>query len=122
MLALCTSDDELGIILGHEMAHSLLGHAVRTFISSRYQYNLSFCLQAENVTRENVIDSAKMVILFLLSAVLPTDLLTWLAYAVGAGFFTATLRYPYGRSLEEEADEVGLQLAAKVRNSQYLLA
>jgi len=95
MLALCTSDDELGIILGHEMAHSLLGHA------------------AENVTRENVIDSAKMVILFLLSAVLPTDLLTWLAYAVGAGFFTATLRYPYGRSLEEEADEVGLQLAAK---------
>jgi len=28
MLELCSSDDELGIILGHEIAHSLLGHAV----------------------------------------------------------------------------------------------
>ena len=30
MLELCSSDDELGIILGHEIAHSLLGHAVHT--------------------------------------------------------------------------------------------
>jgi len=28
MLATCNSEDELGVILGHEMAHALLGHAV----------------------------------------------------------------------------------------------
>jgi len=95
MLSLCSTDDELGIILGHEISHSLLLHA------------------AENVTRENVIESAKVTILFLLSAFLPTDILTWLSYAFGAGVVNTFLRYPYGRSLEEEADKVGLQLAAK---------
>jgi len=95
MLNLCSSDDELGIILGHEMSHSLLGHA------------------AENVSRENVVDSLKVIILFLLSAILPTDLLTWMSYAIGAGAASTLLRYPYERSLEEEADKVGIQLAAK---------
>ena len=28
MLDICSTDDELGIVLGHEMSHSLLGHAV----------------------------------------------------------------------------------------------
>jgi len=95
MIGFCSSEDELGIILGHEISHSLLGHA------------------AENVTRENVLESAKVTILFLLSAILPTDLLTWVSYAFGAGVISTLLRYPYGRSLEEEADKVGLQLAAK---------
>ena len=60
-----------------------------------------------------------MTILFLLSAFLPTDILTWLSYAFGAGVVNTFLRYPYGRSLEEEADKVGLQLAAKVSKSYF---
>ena len=58
-----------------------------------------------------------MIILFLLSAILPTDLLTWMSYAIGAGAASTLLRYPYERSLEEEADKVGIQLAAKVCRS-----
>ena len=55
----------------------------------------------------------------MLSAILPTDLLTWVSYAFGAGVISTLLRYPYGRSLEEEADKVGLQLAAKVSWSYF---
>lgn len=29
MLNICTTDDELGMVLGHEISHCLLGHAVR---------------------------------------------------------------------------------------------
>ena len=28
MLLLCDNDDQLGCVLGHEMAHTVLGHAV----------------------------------------------------------------------------------------------
>jgi Zn-dependent protease with chaperone function len=28
MLNICTTDDELGMVLGHEISHCLLGHAV----------------------------------------------------------------------------------------------
>jgi predicted Zn-dependent protease len=37
-----------------------------------------------------------------------------LGYGVGAGAVNATLRYPYSRHLENEADQVGIHLAAKV--------
>ena len=28
MLSICDNDDELAVVLGHEMSHALLGHAV----------------------------------------------------------------------------------------------
>lgn len=28
LLKVCNSDDELGVILGHEMAHAVMGHGV----------------------------------------------------------------------------------------------
>ena len=71
-----------------------------------FNINEIIIFQAENVSRENVVDSLKVIILFLLSAILPTDLLTWMSYAIGAGAASTLLRYPYERSLEEEADKV----------------
>lgn len=55
-----------------------------------------------------------MVLIALAWAILPSDLLSLLGYSVGAGAVNATLRYPYSRLLENEADQVGIHLAAKV--------
>lgn len=95
MLNICTTDDELGMVLGHEISHCLLGHA------------------GENVSREHLLESIKLVLIALAWAILPSDLLSLLGYSVGAGAVNATLRYPYSRLLENEADQVGIHLAAK---------
>lgn len=47
-------------------------------------------------------------------AILPSDLMSLLGYSIGAGAVNAALRYPYSRQLENEADQVGIHLAAKV--------
>ncbi|XP_046637255.1 metalloendopeptidase OMA1, mitochondrial-like [Daphnia pulicaria] len=95
MLDFCTTDDELGVVLGHEISHCLLGHA------------------AENVSREHLLEAIKLVLIALAWAFLPSDILSLLGYGVGAGAVNATLRYPYSRHLENEADQVGIHLAAK---------
>ena len=59
-------------------------------------------------------ECVKLVLIALAWAILPTDILSLLGYGVGAGAVNATLRYPYSRQLETEADQVGIQLAAKV--------
>ena len=33
MLSICDNDDELAVVLGHEMSHALLGHAVILHLS-----------------------------------------------------------------------------------------
>nr|CAH0110056.1 unnamed protein product [Daphnia galeata] len=95
MLNICTTDDELGMVLGHEISHCLLGHA------------------GENVSREHLLESIKLVLIALAWAILPSDILSLLGYGIGAGAVNATLRYPYSRHLENEADQVGIHLAAK---------
>ena len=61
-----------------------------------------------------MLECVKLVLITLAWAILPSDLLSLLGYGVGAGAVNATLRYPYSRQLETEADQVGIQLAAKV--------
>lgn len=70
--------------------------------------------QAENVSREHLLEAIKLVLIALAWAFLPSDILSLLGYGVGAGAVNATLRYPYSRHLENEADQVGIHLAAKV--------
>ena len=67
------------------------------------------------MSREHLLESIKLVLIALAWAILPSDILSLLGYGIGAGAVNATLRYPYSRHLENEADQVGIHLAAKVR-------
>ena len=37
MLQTCTNDDQLGVILGHEIAHTVLSHGVSALLSKGAQ-------------------------------------------------------------------------------------
>ena len=58
--------------------------------------------------------AVKVLLIGLLWAVLPTDFISLITYFLGAEVLDTVFHYPYGRLLENEADQVGLQLAAKV--------
>ena len=75
---------------------------------------LLYYIQAENVTREHLLEGIKVLLIGLLFAVLPSDILGFLGYSFSSGVANTVLHYPYSRLLETEADEVGLHLAAKV--------
>jgi len=95
MLSMCSNDDQLGIVLGHEMAHAVLGHV------------------AEKLTLASFIQVCLLVPLAVLWAFIPSDLL-----AVGLNWFidqaiTVIVELPFSRDMETEADEVGIQMAAK---------
>ena len=95
MLDLCQNDDQLAVILGHEMSHAILGHA------------------AEQITRENFTSMVMLLPMAVLWALLPYDVLAvtcdWMMDRVTDLF----LHLPFSRKMELEADKVGLVLAAK---------
>ncbi|CAG7726591.1 unnamed protein product [Allacma fusca] len=95
MLDVCETDDELAVILAHEMAHAVLGHAAE---------NASYC---------HLMDLVMVIPIALLWAILPSDWSSAFAHAVGSGLQGILLSLPYSRAMEMEADEVGLFLAAK---------
>ena len=76
---MCASDDELGVILGHEIAHSLLCHA------------------AENVTRDGLIEWIKVLLIGLSWALLPTDIISAFASLFSADLTDIALKLPYDR-------------------------
>lgn len=90
----CSNDDQLCIILAHEISHVLLSHVAEQFSSL------------------HLMDILVMVPLVFIWAVLPqvAAIVThWLS-----GFFSEVLfRLPFSRELEVEADLIGLQLTAK---------
>lgn len=85
------------------------------FISDVCSVYESFVRQAENVTAEHFLSAIKVLLVAILWAVLPTDWISLVSYIFGAEVLDAVVHYPYGRLLENEADQVGLQLAAKVQ-------
>eukprot|EP00095_Tigriopus_kingsejongensis_P011220 maker-scaffold1959_size23944-snap-gene-0.7 protein:Tk11220 transcript:maker-scaffold1959_size23944-snap-gene-0.7-mRNA-1 annotation:"metalloendopeptidase OMA1 " len=95
MLEVCENDDQLGFVLSHEIAHTLLNHV------------------AEKLSYVNVLYAIVLVPLALLWAVIPSDGIA----LVTDWFFNQTLELvfelPFSRDMETEADEVGLELAAK---------
>ncbi|ODM93396.1 Metalloendopeptidase OMA1, mitochondrial [Orchesella cincta] len=95
MLYMCDSDDQLGIILGHEMAHAVLGHS------------------AEDMSMRNFWDFLFIIPLAALWAVLPNDLTAKIANWAASEMKRIIMDLPYSRFIEEEADQVGLILAAK---------
>lgn len=95
MLDIITDVHQLSVILGHEMAHAILGHA------------------AEQASLSHVVDLLSLVLLTAIWAVCPQDSLALLGQWVQKKLSELMFERPYSRKLESEADEVGLQLAAK---------
>ncbi|KAI0236659.1 Metalloendopeptidase OMA1, mitochondrial [Lamellibrachia satsuma] len=95
LLNIVQNDDQLAMVLAHEMAHALLNHA------------------AEQVSVAQLLDVMIIFVMAAIWAFMPSD-----GFAVlGQWFYNKVvqllLHLPYSRKLEIEADEVGLHLAAK---------
>ncbi|XP_056234978.1 metalloendopeptidase OMA1, mitochondrial isoform X2 [Seriola aureovittata] len=86
---------QLTFVLGHEMAHALLGHS------------------AEEASLSHVVDLLSLILLTAIWAVCPRDSLALLGQWVQEKLKELMFNRPYSRKLEAEADRVGLHLAAK---------
>ena len=96
LLDFVKNDDELAIILSHEMSHAILQHA------------------AEEISHSRLIDICSIGLAGLVWAFLPSDLTAILTQYLADKFLKFVFELPYSRYLEKEADEVGLTLAARV--------
>lgn len=94
MLNKLPNDDSLATILGHEMSHAILQHG------------------AEQVSLCGFINMFIVIVLALLWALLPTETAIF-AHWFQNRILSIFLHLPYSRKLEEEADEVGMKMAAK---------
>ncbi|PFX30818.1 metalloendopeptidase OMA1, mitochondrial-like [Stylophora pistillata] len=94
MLKVLPNDDSLATILGHEMSHAILQHG------------------AEQVSLCGFINMFIVIVLALLWALLPTEAAIF-AHWFQNRILSIFLHLPYSRKLEEEADEVGMNMAAK---------
>jgi len=95
MLDLCENDDQLAIILGHEMAHTVLGHV------------------PEKLTLASFVQMVLLVPMAVLWAVMPNDGIALVANWFIDKVITLIVDLPFSRDMEMEADEVGLVMAAK---------
>ncbi|KAL4634947.1 metalloendopeptidase OMA1, mitochondrial [Arapaima gigas] len=86
---------QLAFVLSHEMAHALIGHA------------------AEQASMSHVVDFLSFIALTAIWAVCPRDSLAMLGQWIQDKLVQFMFDRPYSRKLEAEADQVGLQLAAK---------
>ncbi|XP_051731805.1 metalloendopeptidase OMA1, mitochondrial-like isoform X2 [Ctenopharyngodon idella] len=86
---------QLVFVLGHEMAHALIGHA------------------AEQASLSHVVDLLSIILLTAIWAICPRDSLALLGQWIQSKLVQFLFERPYSRKLEAEADQVGLQLAAK---------
>uniref|UniRef100_A0A3Q1GM21 Metalloendopeptidase OMA1, mitochondrial n=1 Tax=Acanthochromis polyacanthus TaxID=80966 RepID=A0A3Q1GM21_9TELE len=95
MLEAIADAHQLSVVLGHEMAHAVLGHS------------------AEQASLSHVVDLLSLILLTAIWAVCPRDSVAVLGQWVQGKLTELMFQRPYSRKLEAEADEVGLQLAAK---------
>ncbi|GFR00192.1 metalloendopeptidase OMA1, mitochondrial [Trichonephila clavata] len=95
MLNLCINDDQLGIILSHEISHYILNHGM------------------ENVSFIHLLDLCSLAIIAVIWAVIPSDTVSALSHWMFNKCISLFVQLPYSRTIETEADYVGLQLAAK---------
>ncbi|XP_011637616.1 metalloendopeptidase OMA1, mitochondrial-like [Pogonomyrmex barbatus] len=94
ILKIIENDDQLGIILAHEMAHSLLLHSL------------------EALSDQLLWDFLIAIPVLLIWALFP-DLSAAIIHMIGERIVNLIYNLPFSRDLENEADEVGLKLAAK---------
>ncbi|XP_019387060.1 PREDICTED: metalloendopeptidase OMA1, mitochondrial isoform X2 [Crocodylus porosus] len=86
---------QLSFILGHEIAHAVLGHA------------------AEKASLVHFVDFLSLIFLTMIWAICPRDSLAIIGQWIQSKMQEFMFDRPYSRTLEAEADRVGLQLAAK---------
>ena len=95
MLDLCDNDDQLAIVISHEMAHSILGHV------------------AEKLTMASFVQVILLVPMAVLWALMPNDGIAMVSDWFINKVSELLIELPFSRFMELEADEVGLLLAAK---------
>ena len=95
MLDLCENDDQLAVIIGHEMAHSILGHL------------------AEKLTMASFVHVVMLVPMAVLWALMPNDGIAMVCDWFIDKVTDVLIHLPFSRDMELEADQVGLLLAAK---------
>uniref|UniRef100_A0A3B3BMR3 Metalloendopeptidase OMA1, mitochondrial n=1 Tax=Oryzias melastigma TaxID=30732 RepID=A0A3B3BMR3_ORYME len=95
MLDAVADADQLISVLGHEMAHVILDHS------------------AEQASLSHIVDLLSLLLLTAIWAVCPTDTMALLGGWVKDKLAELMFHRPYSRKLEVEADQIGLQLAAK---------
>jgi len=84
------NDDEMALVLGHEVSHLILGH----------------------ITEKNSVELFLRAIEVLLLSLDPTEGVLSLAYMSFLGFFRKILSSTHSREHERQADELGIKLAA----------
>ncbi|KAF7492378.1 Metalloendopeptidase OMA1 [Sarcoptes scabiei] len=95
LLNFCENDNQLGIILSHEISHAILGHGI------------------ELASHAHIVDLLFIGILGFIWMLFPTDLIAFIGTTVSRILLKIGMETPYNKMLETEADEVGLILAAK---------
>ncbi|XP_071421007.1 metalloendopeptidase OMA1, mitochondrial isoform X2 [Pithys albifrons albifrons] len=86
---------QLSFILGHEIAHAVLQHA------------------AEKASLVHFLDFLSLIFLTMIWAICPRDSLAVVGQWIQSKLQEFMFDRPYSRTLEAEADKVGLQFAAK---------
>ncbi|XP_009697882.1 PREDICTED: metalloendopeptidase OMA1, mitochondrial [Cariama cristata] len=86
---------QLSFILGHEIAHAVLEHA------------------AEKASLVHFLDFLSLIFLTMIWAICPRDSLAVVGQWIQSKLQEFVFDRPYSRTLEAEADKVGLQFAAK---------
>lgn len=92
LLGACHNEDELALILSHEIAHVLMNHGVEAF------------------SNKGLLD---FFLLFAVAAIwflVPNDLVSALFHKYSHSVLDVLFHLPHSRQLEEEADRVGLML------------
>jgi len=95
LIGYVTNDDQLGILLSHEMAHALLQHDL------------------EKISWAMLMQTLWQGVTNVLLSFTPTDLAHKVVDATRDKILDVIANLPYGRLLEREADQLGLQLAAR---------
>ena len=92
LLQACKNQDELALILSHEMAHVLMNHGGELF------------------SNKGLLDFFQLFVVAAIWFVIPNDLVSVLLHKYSHSFAEILFHLPYSRQLEEEADKVGLML------------
>lgn len=95
LLNMVQNEDQLAVVMGHELAHAILLHG------------------AERVSAAGFVDNFIIMVLGAIWFFIPSDGIALVTHWFFDKVVQLLLSLPYDRKLETEADDVGLQLMAK---------
>lgn len=89
------NEDQLAMVIGHEMAHAVMLHA------------------AEQLSYTKLLDYLVILVMAAIWCIMPSDGIALVTQWFYKQVMDLTIHMPYSRKLEREADVVGLHLASK---------